>query len=80
MRLISTLLSAGALFAVNPAMAQQPDQLAPVAEKKICKTITAPASRIKGKRVCRTQAEWNAAGLSPIYGSYLRAIRQPRIS
>ena len=28
-------------------------------DRKVCKTIPEPGSRLGGKRVCRSQAEWN---------------------
>ncbi len=45
------------------AASSAPGTPAPAAEnpdKKICKTIKMPASRLPGNKVCRTKAEWEA--------------------
>ena len=48
---------APAATAVAPTT--QPVQVKPRGERPVCKTIEEKGSRLGGKRVCRTQAEWN---------------------
>ena len=54
-------LAAPALaFAADPAPAAAPAAAqTPKKEKQVCKTIEEKGSRLGGKRICRTQAQWN---------------------
>lgn len=46
-----------AAFAQAAAPAQA--QSIPKKERQVCKTMEEPGSRLGGKRVCRTQAQWD---------------------
>ena len=64
--LCGALALPAAAFAADPAPAAAPAVAAPVAnptvakkDRPVCKTIEEKGSRLGGKRVCRSQAEWN---------------------
>ena len=58
--MISLFLAA---LAANVSVANETPAPAakPAPERKICKTEGDSASRLGGKRVCRTEAEWKAS-------------------
>jgi hypothetical protein len=59
--LLFALAAFGAAAAQAPAAAPPPPQAKPAAEeKKICKREDMTGSRVAGKRVCRTKAQWDA--------------------
>ena len=51
------MILALAIAATPPEVPAAPP---PAEEKKICQTIVATGSRLGGKRVCHTKAEWRA--------------------
>jgi len=73
MKRLVALALCGALAAPAVAFAADPAPAAPAAaavpastkaavdkkDRQVCKTIGEPGSRLGGKRVCRSQAQWN---------------------
>ena len=67
MKRLVALAVCGALAVPALAFAADPAPAAPAAataatpkkDKPVCKTIEEKGSRLGGKRVCRSQAEWN---------------------
>jgi hypothetical protein len=58
-----TLAIPALAYAADPAPAATAtpvaNQTTPKKDRKVCKTIEEKGSRLGGKRVCRSQAEWN---------------------
>ncbi len=54
-----------ALAATSPVMASDAPQpgatVKPKKERMICRSDQVTGSRVRGKRICRTRAEWNDA-------------------
>ena len=59
---MSLFLAFAAFAAVgaNPAPAAPQAKPAEAADKKICKREEVIGSRVSGKRICRTKAQWDA--------------------
>ena len=45
--------------AAQAVSSDQPSQVKPRKERMVCKTQEVKGSRLGGKRICRTQAEWD---------------------
>lgn len=55
-----SLIAAALLFVAGQTPTPSTTNSPPVdPDKKICKTIKEPGTRLGGARECRTQAEWN---------------------
>jgi hypothetical protein len=65
MRKFTALAAVAAIMTVGGtavAKEKKADSPGEVKEKKICKSQISTGSRLAQKKVCRTQAEWNAMG------------------
>ncbi len=64
MKAVTALISV-ALAATSPVMAADAPQpgtvVKPKKERMICRSDQVTGSRVRGKRICRTRAEWNDA-------------------
>jgi hypothetical protein len=56
---VALILAPPVLASEAPAAA--PKTAKPVKDRMICRTDVQIGSRVRGKRICRTQSEWKAA-------------------
>ncbi|MHA6723507.1 hypothetical protein [Sphingomonas sp. RS2018] len=64
--------------AQTAAPATPPATAPAVEEKQICRRVGSTVSRIGGKRICRTKAEWDSLAPSSADDAKLRGASVPR--